>query len=80
MLAPDYRHRNRFTRWVIAAIVLALILWASHVEYAAEAGAQPPARCEEDMDCWDCETMGNRICGPTQAPPVPVPADPEYTG
>lgn len=19
--------------------------------------------CEEDMPCWDCETMGNRICG-----------------
>ena len=22
-------------------------------------------RCEEDQPCWDCETMGNRICGPT---------------
>lgn len=21
-------------------------------------------RCEEDMPCWDCTTMGNRICGP----------------
>lgn len=21
--------------------------------------------CEEDDPCWDCETMGNRICGPT---------------
>lgn len=20
--------------------------------------------CTEDMDCWDCETMGNRVCGP----------------
>ncbi len=19
--------------------------------------------CQEDMSCWDCETMGNRICG-----------------
>jgi hypothetical protein len=19
--------------------------------------------CQEDMDCWDCHTMGNRICG-----------------
>ena len=25
--------------------------------------------CEEDMPCWDCATMGNRICGP-QAPTV----------
>ena len=21
-------------------------------------------RCLEDEPCWDCETMGNRICGP----------------
>ena len=19
--------------------------------------------CEEDMDCWDCSTMGNHVCG-----------------
>ena len=75
MLTPDYHHRRRFTRWVLAILVLALVLWVSHVEYATEAGAQSPARCEEDMPCWDCETMGNRICGP-----IPVPAEPEYTG
>jgi len=23
----------------------------------------PEVRCEEDMPCWDCETMGNLICG-----------------
>lgn len=21
--------------------------------------------CYEDEPCWDCHTMGNRICGPT---------------
>ena len=25
--------------------------------------AAPAAGCEEDMPCWDCETMGNLICG-----------------
>lgn len=20
-------------------------------------------RCEEDMPCWDCATMGNLVCG-----------------
>lgn len=25
----------------------------------------PTATCAEDMACWDCTTMGNRICGPT---------------
>ncbi|AGU91975.1 hypothetical protein ADAWI_58 [Mycobacterium phage Adawi] len=28
------------------------------------------AQCEEDEPCWDCTTMGNRICGPGQAPPM----------
>ena len=27
-------------------------------------GQNTPIPCEEDMECWDCETMGNRICGP----------------
>jgi hypothetical protein len=20
--------------------------------------------CQEDQACWDCETMGNQVCGP----------------
>ena len=47
---PDYHHRNRWTRRVLAILVLALVLWASHTEYEAEAGAtEAPARCEEDQ-------------------------------
>lgn len=22
--------------------------------------------CQEDEPCWDCDTMGNRVCGPDQ--------------
>jgi hypothetical protein len=22
--------------------------------------------CMEDMPCWDCDTMGNMVCGPEQ--------------
>lgn len=22
-----------------------------------------PVPCEEDMPCWDCNTMGNKVCG-----------------
>jgi hypothetical protein len=36
---------------------------------------EPPVvvTCQEDEPCWDCETMGNRICGPTVTPtPEPV--------
>jgi len=28
-----------------------------------EPGTDTTARCEEDMPCWDCETMGNHVCG-----------------
>ncbi len=46
-------------------------------------------RCEEDQPCWDCETMGNQVCGPIDyVPDVPetVPASsvsvvaPAFTG
>lgn len=23
--------------------------------------------CEEDQPCWDCHTMGNKVCGPDQS-------------
>lgn len=26
--------------------------------------AQGSAKCTEDMACWDCKTMGNKVCGP----------------
>lgn len=26
------------------------------------------APCEEDEPCWDCKTMGNKICGPVAVP------------
>lgn len=36
-------------------------------------------RCDEDEPCWDCETMGNRICGPIAGAPAPVEApDPSW--
>lgn len=30
----------------------------------------PAPQCQEDQPCWDCETMGNRICGETMGPPM----------
>lgn len=27
-------------------------------------GGDALVRCEEDQPCWDCTTMGNRVCGP----------------
>jgi hypothetical protein len=34
------------------------------------------APCVEDDPCWDCETMGNLICGPVPAPPAAEPQTP----
>lgn len=30
----------------------------------APAASQPEPKCFEDEPCWDCETMGNGVCGP----------------
>jgi hypothetical protein len=29
----------------------------------------PSSSCEEDMACWDCNTMGNGLCGPDDPTP-----------
>lgn len=31
--------------------------------------------CEEDEPCWDCHTMGNRVCGPATAAPIAAPTE-----
>lgn len=36
--------------------------------------------CEEDMPCWDCETMGNKVCGPTAEETTAAYAALEYHG
>lgn len=33
----------------------------------------PDGRCHEDMPCWDCATMGNRICGRVPGAPASWP-------
>lgn len=25
-----------------------------------------PQVCQEDMSCWNCQTMGNHVCGPVK--------------
>ena len=37
--------------------------------------------CYEDMPCWDCKTMGNKICGVAIATAaIAVDAEPMFTG
>lgn len=49
-------------------LILGILLMAGSctglATYHPEADTTPPTtRCEEDMPCWDCSTMGNKICG-----------------
>lgn len=41
------------------AVLLVVVLSGPVGETGPGTGA-----CQEDMKCWDCRTMGNRICGP----------------
>lgn len=41
-------------RATLAALLMALALLAT---------STADERCEEDMSCWDCTTMGNGLCG-----------------
>ena len=64
--------RNAWITVVILTLALLVMLFVAgmvsewlaptvHVTEIGDAWSQAP--CQEDMPCWDCETMGNRICG-----------------
>lgn len=63
-------------RVVIAAgaAALAVLAWCGEPDVAdtkTSPDIMPPAgaTCQEDEPCWDCETMGNQICGPLPSIP-----------
>jgi len=49
---------------VVCAVVLLFVQVARGVTSGPTTRAN--VECNEDEPCWDCETMGNRICGPQQ--------------
>jgi hypothetical protein len=46
---------------IIAAVAIASALVLGGCSHSSE--PQNAQRCEEDQPCWDCDTMGNGICG-----------------
>lgn len=50
-----------FAYRAILACILALAVYG--VTSRATDGLAAMQECQEDMACWDCETMGNQICG-----------------
>jgi hypothetical protein len=49
-------------RRTITALLIALTVSLGTVG-TATAAPGPGTQCTEDMACWNCRTMGNRICG-----------------
>lgn len=66
----DHRPQPLTVRRVLAALVasgLVLICAGQADHQGATSSPDPLANvqaCQEDEPCWDCSTMGNRICGP----------------
>ena len=49
---------------IFVAIFLAVILMGPAIDHEYdEMDRRAREACQEDEPCWDCETMGNRICG-----------------
>ncbi len=80
---------NKIIEAIITIIIALGLLFAQHPDSSSGQEAPPPSigeplvivkdddgtACQEDEPCWDCHTMGNLICGP-----IPVPANPGFTG
>lgn len=61
-------------RAIVALFIFtaALMPFTGACDDMSQRGRTPDdVRCEEDMPCWDCTTMGNRICGPITAEEAP---------
>lgn len=54
------------TRRLAPLVALGVLVFAAPAcGSPIQATPAPPApvRCTEDADCWECDTMGNGICG-----------------
>jgi hypothetical protein len=45
---------------LVSPIVVGISYSATHIPEI-----ELTRKCEEDMPCWNCSEMGNKICGPT---------------
>lgn len=57
---------NMRIRWALLVTSAALIITLVYEHQSARAD------CFEDMPCWDCTTMGNRLCGAPAGPLGPT--------
>ncbi len=52
------------TRLAVLIAATCLVILALMGPEPATDDVHSDAICTEDMACWNCETMGNMICGP----------------
>jgi hypothetical protein len=55
--------------FVVMLFLCLMLLWtlwdvAQERNDLLEENQQLIQNCEEDESCWDCEIMGNKVCGP----------------
>lgn len=50
-------------RRLLCAVIALLAFTACTPIPRVYIGGGVSVRCEEDMPCWNCHTMGNHICG-----------------
>jgi hypothetical protein len=55
------------TAAVVAAVTIPVAAFAAGMP-AHATGSSGPERVTEDSPGWDCQTMGNRVCGPHAVP------------
>lgn len=56
---------DRLEAAVVGAIVALLVMvLAAQVHHAAQPDRLERVTCQEDEPCWDCNAMGNHVCGP----------------
>ena len=49
----------------VRAVLLTLALLAGATNCPAEPAPKPTTKCHEGDACWNCKTMGNKKCGPS---------------
>lgn len=54
---------------VISLLFAITTLVQDYLATSTPSPTQVTTTCQEDQPCWDCETMGNGVCGPAVPPP-----------
>lgn len=65
-LAPLVKRPNRLNLAddLFTALLVVLFFMLAQPHQASAPPRPPAVTCQEDDPCWNCSTMGNKVCGP----------------